>query len=113
MNVMPQYEIDINKTYTFPKEIQVVNYKGEILVIAPEFANWIVINSLAQQNILEFLMAGHTIKETLSGHGFHKNDVNYVITQIEARHLCNKKVHSAIDEERGLHLYLTNRCNLT
>ena len=57
-------------------------------------------------------MAGHTIKAVLSNNDFRQNDVNYVVTQIEAKHLCNKKTHSAIDEERGLHLYLTNKCNL-
>lgn len=109
---MSKYTIDLNKSYNFPTEIKKVEYQGSILVIAPETANWIVLKSKKQEDILEFLKAGHTIKETLEKSSFYKEDVNFVVTQLEARRFCTKKVHSSTEEERTMHIYITNRCNL-
>lgn len=110
---MTKYTIDLNKFYIFPKEIKYVEYEDSILVIAPETANWIVLKSKKQKNVLEFLKVGHTINETLENQSFNKNDVNAVVTQLEARRFCTKKVHSSTEEERTMHIYITNRCNLS
>lgn len=105
---MAQLEIDINKRYKFPKIAETVRYAGKYLVIAPECANWIVLNTDAQQSVFEYLKQGHTIKDALSGI-FNEEDVNFVVCQIEARRLCNKETHDSIEDERSMHLYLTNK----
>lgn len=110
---MPKYEIELNKVYQIPKEISIVNYDNKIIVIAPEFANWIILNSPSQLAIFEFLRKGHSIQDSLSNSLFDVHDVNYLVTQLEARKFCDKKVHSSIEDKRGLHLYLTNKCNLS
>lgn len=108
---MVQVEIDINKNYIFPNEINVVKYAGKYLVIAPEYANWIVLDSEVHLLILDTFKQGHTILETLS-YSFDEEDVNFVVCQIEARQFCNKLKHNSVEDSRCLHLYLTNKCNL-
>ena len=51
---MAKCEIDLNKTYTFPKEIKAISYNDKILVVAPEYANWIVLESKTQLSVLDF-----------------------------------------------------------
>ena len=63
---MVQVEIDVNKKYIFPQEICVVKYAEKYLIIAPEYANWIVLDSEEQLSILNYFKQGHTIQETLS-----------------------------------------------
>lgn len=109
---MVQVKINTNKRYLFPCEISIVNYAGKILVIAPEYANWIVLDSANQQEVFEYLRQGHTIEETLNN-TFNECDVNHVVCQLEARQFCSKVIHNSVDEERNMHLYLTNKCNLS
>lgn len=108
---MVQVEIDVNKKYIFPQEICVVKYAEKYLIIAPEYANWIVLDSEEQLSILNYFKQGHTILETLSN-SFKEDDVNCVVCQIEARCFCNKNIHNSVEDSRCLHLYLTNKCNL-
>lgn len=107
-----QKKIDISKNYCFPKDISIINHKDKFLVITPATANWIVLESDAQLKVFIYLKDGHSINEALN-EAFNNDDVTYVVTQIEARNLCKKQVHNTTDEERCLHLYLTNRCNLS
>lgn len=109
---MPIYNIDIEKKYKFVREFSKINYNGKTLVIEPLSANWIVLDRLSQLEVFNFLEKGHSIKEALDCSYFNKDDINYVITQIEARRLQSKQVHSTIEDKRSLHLYLTNQCNL-
>ena len=109
---MPRYEIDINKKYSFPKEIAVINHKNKFLVITSATANWIVLESDAQLEVFNYLRNEHSISDALNRE-FDDDDVTYVVTQIEARNLYGKQVHNTTEEERCLHLYLTNRCNLS
>ena len=109
---MPQYDIDISKVYSIPQEVQIINYENKIIVIAPEYANWIVLNTLKQFRVFECLKAGHSIQTALNKYGFEECDVKYVVTQIEAKKLCTKKIHSSTEKDRNMHLYLTNKCNL-
>ena len=112
MSHTEKHEIDSHKTYQIPKDISVIQYNGKILIIAPDTANWIVLNTLEQLNVFNSFKEGHSIKFCLADKSFNSDDVTYVVTQIEARKLCTKKIHKAIDDERGIHLYLTNSCNL-
>ena len=108
---MAQFEINKNKEYHFPIITKVVRFDNKILVIATEYANWIVLDSTEQLSVLEFLKQGHTIQDCFLN-SFKEDDINYVVCQIEARQLCNKQVHSSVEDERSMHLYLTNKCNL-
>jgi radical SAM protein with 4Fe4S-binding SPASM domain len=110
---MPRYHIDPDKTYNLPEDIRVINYNGSTIVIAPKFANWIVLDSTAQLDAYKFFRQGHSIKEALSNSLLDNNDVRYVVTQIEARRFHCKEIHSSTDEGRSMHLYLTNKCNLS
>ena len=110
---MPKFEIDINKTYNFPKEICTIHYKNKIIIIAPDLACWIVFDTPDQLNIFNLFKQGKSISDVLTSESFNKIDVNHVVTQIEARHFYNKQVFSSTLVDRSLHLYLTNKCNLT
>ena len=110
--MMPRYEISLSKIYRFPDELKTIEYKQSILVIAPHFANWIVLKSKAQYEVFCFLRENHSIQDALYSKRFTQEDINYVVTQIEARKLCDKTIHRASQNERSMHLYLTNQCNL-
>lgn len=109
---MPKFYIEPEKIYNFPSEISIVHYSDSILVIAPETANWIVVNNDNCLNIIDFLRQGRTIRETMVEFKDNMADVKTVITQLEAKDFCNKAVSSVTEEPRSLHLYTTNKCNL-
>ena len=54
-----------------------------------------------------------SIEETLSHYIGDEDAVQEVVTQLEAKRFCTKHVISATEGIRTLHLYLTNKCNLT
>lgn len=109
---MPKYNIDINKVYDLPKDIKIIQFKDLYLVIAVNFANWIVLTSSSQVDVLEYFRKGHSIQDALNNPKLLSSDINYTVMQIEARKLQNKRVHSITRNKRSLHLYLTNKCNL-
>lgn len=110
---MARYRIDIDKIYKFPSDIRIVEHLSHVLVIAPKYANWIVLNSQSQLDVFNFLREGHSIKEALDTPTFDSADVNYVVTQIEARRLTCKEVHSSAEDGRRMHIYMTNQCNFS
>lgn len=109
---MTKYKIDIEKNYSFPLDIRIIKYRGDILVISRLTANWVVLHTQEQLNILHALSEGKSIKEIIDSQSFNNQDINYVVLQIEAKRFCSKIVHSSTEESRSLHLYLTNECNL-
>ncbi len=109
---MPRYYIDNQKVYDFPKEIVIIEKEGHILIIAPELANWIVLDSMAQLQVFEQFRKGVSIDGVLRTLRFSESDVAKVVTQIEARRFY-RKVPVVVPEEVSMHLYLTNRCNLS
>lgn len=109
---MAQIDIDINKSYDIPKDVVKITYGGKYLLIVPSAANWIVLDTYQQLQIFDCFMQGQSIKQIMSYLRYDETDVNYVVTQLEARRLCTKKVKSSIEKERSLHLFVTNRCNL-
>lgn len=110
---MSLYEVDNNKSYSISSNTKVIHYNDKYLVIVPETANWIVLDSSKQLAVIDFFKRGKTIDQALKNLDFDKNDVTYVVSQLEGRKLCSKKVHDSIEEERSMHLYLTNKCNLS
>lgn len=110
---MAKYKIDIDKVYSFPEEISVIEYDGFFLVVAPKFANWIVLNSMSQVEVFNYLKENNSIAVALANSSLKIEDVNYVVTQVEARRFTKEKaIHSSTEDERSLHIYLTNHCNL-
>lgn len=109
---MPKYNIDINKVYDLPKDIRIIPFKDLYLAIAVNFANWIVLTSSSQVEVLDYFCKGHSIQDALNNPKLLSSDINYTVMQIEARRFQNKRVHSSTNKERCLHLYLTNSCNL-
>lgn len=110
---MPEYNININKRYDLPENLKVINYDGAIIVVAPDYAKWIVLDSQAQVSVLSYFKNGHTIQEALNNPSLSDNDINYTVTQIEARKFYSKKIQSSTKRNHSLHLYLTNKCNLS
>jgi len=108
---MAKYQIDINKKYKIPKEVSIIEHNGVFLIISPETAKWMVFTNKAQVEIFESLK-DNSIGNILLDTKHQKQDIQHVITQLEARHFCFDKVFSATGNDRGLHLYLTNKCNL-
>lgn len=112
-NNMPKYVINPCKRYQIPEEISVVNRNGLFLVIAPNIAGWVVLQSKNHLSILFEFKKGASIEEIISNQSFERKDVAYVVTQIEARRFFEKKVSSSTKDGKNLHLYLTNMCNLS
>lgn len=52
---MTKYHIDSGKIYDFPDNISIVNHKEKILIIAPEEAIWIVLDSARQQYVFNLV----------------------------------------------------------
>lgn len=109
---MSKLVIDLNKVYRFPDEVEIITYKDKFLAIAPLFANWIVIENNVQKEIFLQLQKGSSIGSIMEQFKYYFEDVNYIVTQLEAREFCTKKVNSNISRIRNLHIYLTNKCNL-
>lgn len=109
---MANYSLSPDKVYLMPQDIRFVDYNNKIIVVAPDYANWIVLDSKIQQNIFNTIRDGESIGKTVKLYENHSKDVRNVLTQIEARKFCTKKIYSSVDEKRSMHLYLTNRCNL-
>ncbi|MDM8242812.1 radical SAM protein [Phocaeicola barnesiae] len=109
---MAKYHIDSSKIYDFPDNISIINHKEKILIIAPEEAIWIVLDSTRQQYVFNLFHSGLSIEEVLKISSIDSSDVNFVVTQIEARKFY--KSSSNIQRvDRTMHLYLTNKCNLS
>lgn len=101
--------IDDNKKYTFPAKLTTVDYAGMFLVIADDYANWIVLKTKSQLDFFELLKT-HNLKDALHLFNGKYEDAKYVVTQIEARNLESTNVVSGAPTR--LHMYLTNMCNM-
>ena len=106
---MAKYAIDIQKKYSMPAEISIQHISDSILIIAPETANWIVLSSSVELDVFNFLRQ-HCIGDAICK--FDVDEVRKVVVQLEARRFCNKKIKSATEVFKHMHLYLTNSCNL-
>lgn len=109
---MAKYHIDSGKIYDFPDNISIVNHKEKILIIAPEEANWVVLESTRQQYVFNLFQSGLSIEEVLKTSSIDSSDVNFVVTQIEARKFY-KSSSNIQHADKTMHLYLTNKCNLS
>lgn len=105
--------INNENTYQSTQPYKIVYYKKKILVIYPLTANWIVLETSKQLEVFKLLISGNSIQDVLNDIRYEECDIKFVVTQIEARRLFSKEVHNVTDNVRNLHLYLTNKCNLS
>lgn len=102
--------IDLSKRYVFPQDIRTVRYEDYILVISVDEARWIVLKNEQQVSFFESLR--HlTIENALSKYTGEIQDAKEVILQIEAKDLFGKHFVDPVIPN-GLHIYLTNKCNM-
>lgn len=98
-----------NKRYNLPEKTTVVRYKGLILVIAHDTANWIVLNNESQLLFYELLKT-NPLNTSLKLFRGSYSDAQNVIIQLEAKQFEDRSVVHPIQER--MHLYLTNACNI-
>lgn len=105
--------VDPCHRFIFPSNIVKVDYKGKILVISPNTANWIVLENDLQFDFFKLLVQ-HQLDEALALYTGGIDNAKYTVTQIVARDFCNTETKSCInDSVKQLHFYLTNSCNMT
>lgn len=106
-NSVVEIDVDICKRYLFPKELEIVEYKGWYLVIYTEGIMWLILQNEEELMVFKTLQTGLSIEEVLEK--YNENAVMQVIMQIEAKKF-EAPVKSAI-EENSIYIYLTNNCN--
>lgn len=74
-----------SKKYSFPKDIFIKVYDTFAVIVSPQNANWIVLETQEQINIFKLLMEGETIGKVLRIFPANLNDIHKVIQQIEGR----------------------------
>lgn len=102
--------IDEDKVYELPSSYSVIHYKESILIIAPEYFNYIVLQNEEQLHIFQALQ-GSTIHKIVNMYPNNLDDIREVITQIEAKKFTNQIAYKR-EGRLQLHLFLTNKCNL-
>ena len=97
---MVEKDIDDKKQYEFPQNIKIVKYKKIFIVIAVDFANWIILKSKAQLDFF-YELALYPLNIALDKTSCPKDDAIDVICQIEARNFERKEAIT-VSEKRSL-----------
>ena len=96
--------------FTLPVKIKKVIYRGKMLVISPETANWIILENEEQWQFFQLLTSfdlGNALKQF---NGAYDN-AQYTVTQIVAKHFDNQIVKPK-NNGGSMQMYLTNECNM-
>ena len=96
--------------FTLPVKIKKVIYRGKLLVISPETANWIILENEEQWQFFQLLTSfdlGNALKQF---NGAYDN-AQYTVTQIVAKHFDNQLVKPK-NNGGSMQMYLTNECNM-
>lgn len=96
--------------FTLPVKIKKVIYRGKMLVISPETANWIILENEEQWQFFQLLTSfdlGNALKQF---NGAYDN-AQYTVTQIVAKHFDNQLVKPK-NNGGSMQMYLTNECNM-
>lgn len=101
-------ELDVSKTYSFPDDIAVVNYKTFRLAIYTKGINWIVLNTDEEYFVFDSLRSGKSIEQVLDE--YSEDSVMNVLMQIEAKKFDQPK-QCEIEDDKLVYIYLTNNCN--
>ena len=103
-------KISEDTKFTLPAKINKVMYKGRLLVISPETANWIILENEEQWQFFHLLTSfdlGNALKQF---NGEYSN-AQYAVTQIVAKHFDNQSVKPK-NTGGSMQIYLTNECNM-
>lgn len=109
-------ELTVRKTiskdthFSFPDNLRVIRYKGKILVISPETANWLVLENNEQYHFFQ-LLESLDLGNALEQYDGEYCNAQYTVTQIVAKDFENRKVKFK-NNGRSMQLYLTNECNM-
>lgn len=104
-------ELDLSYKYNFPTKLEIIRYKGSIIIISIETANWIILNN--EKQLLFFnLLKDLPINKALERFNGLKEDYEQVLIQIEAKHFEDRTVTLSSVGKKKLHFYLTNGCNM-
>lgn len=102
--------IALTTLYDLPEDVNVAYHRGKIIVIAPECANYIVLDNEVQLSFFN-LLRSNDIGTALSKLDISLEDSRQVVTQIEAKQFVNNPA----TQEVGLfqmQLHVTNACNM-
>lgn len=106
---MDQIEIPENKKFELPN-FKKVYYKDRCIIISPSTAKWIVLNNKQQEEFFD-LLANYSLGKALAQYRGSLKDAEHVVLQIHLVDFENKKTIS-LEPPMGLHIYVTNECNL-
>ena len=106
---MKEVVIPEDKKYRFPS-FKKIDYNRLKLVIAYENANWIVLYNKEQESFFELLQT-YNLKDALCYYNGSSENIMNVLIQIDATDFENSTTTS-LEPPMGLHLYVTNGCNL-
>jgi radical SAM protein with 4Fe4S-binding SPASM domain len=114
-----QHECTLNEStvLVFPKTVDFVLCRDVILAVSAETANWLVLKSDFQKNILTKLVNGETIGSVLSCNPSpeHNQEIESLLAQIMARNFASTDIPPVItfpNFVESMYVYLTNACNL-
>lgn len=110
---MAKFIISLTKRYHIPACLSIKEIDNLFLVIAPQTANWIILKNKNELRCFDEFRRGASILEAMDAFPKHIDDVKSVVTQLEGRSFCNKRVTRATEAVKSLHIYLTNKCNLS
>ena len=103
-------EIDDNKHYKFPSNIKIIEHDGKFIVIAVDFANWIVLKNKEQVVFFNSLFT-YPLNIAIKHANCSEEDIHQVIQQIEARNF-ERESTLTVTVQKSMHIYLTNSCNM-
>ena len=102
-----EVEIDVARTYHFPKDVVICKHSGVYLAIYTKGILWLVLENDEELRAFQLLQEGYSIEYALDL--VDTESVINVITQIEAKKfehpVCNEK------SDKNIYIYLTNNCN--
>ncbi|MCI6663612.1 MAG: radical SAM protein [Spirochaetia bacterium] len=104
-------EIDLCKRYNVPENISVRSCDGVYLVVAREYANWIVLENEQQLQFFELLQS-YSLGEALEVFSGEKKDAVAVVTQLEAKRFEAANIKPLGGDQPSIFIYLTSECNM-
>lgn len=115
--MLKRENLNSKDTLHFPKQIVFKKHKSNYLAVAVDTANWIVLLSQYQKEILQRLIYGASIGDIIlsTSSESDKVQVKNLLSKIMARDFASKEyppVLQSVTASKFLNVYLTNECNL-
>lgn len=104
--------IPLTKKYNFPKEYDTIHHANYYIIMAPEYANYIVLENKEQLDFFH-LLEKYTIEDAIRNieYPISSIDIQKVLIQIEGKKFSDEKIEKS-DGIFQLHFMITNKCNL-